>query len=383
MERPDSKKRITIIGTGLIGGSLGMAIRAAKLPGLEVVGHDANRGAANQAHKAGAIDRAEHNLPRAVAGASMVIIAVPVLSVREVMQQIAPDLSEGAVVTDTTSTKAHVMGWAKDMLPEHVSFVGGHPMAGKETGGIENAEAGLFRGKAYCVCPTVDATESAVRSVLGLARLAGAEPMFVDPEEHDIYAAAVSHLPLMVSTAMFSMLRNSPAWPDMGMMASSGFTNATRLASGDPAMSHGIWTTNRDAVIHWLDRMADQLREFRKMLEDAQDEALLDTFARAQIERDVFLREPPRRQAEATGPQVDSGEALLGMLVGGMMAKNIKRAKEIPDLMKETPKQPGVKEEAKQRLTFGQRIAEGVKRDLAKLEQERAEKDRKSDKDSE
>ncbi|HMG17802.1 MAG TPA: prephenate dehydrogenase/arogenate dehydrogenase family protein [Gemmatimonadales bacterium] len=383
MQRPDTKKRISIIGTGLIGGSLGMAIRAAKLPGLEVVGHDANRGSANQAEKAGAIDRAEHNLPRAVSGASMVIIAVPVLSVREVMQQIAPDLAEGAVITDTTSTKAHVMGWAKDMLPEHVSFVGGHPMAGKELGGIENAEAGLFRDKAYCICPTVDATESAVRSVMGLARLAGAEPMFVDPEEHDIYAAAVSHLPLMVSTAMFSMLRNSPAWPDMGMMASSGFTDATRLASGDPAMSHGIWTTNRDAVIHWLDRMADQLREFRKMLEDAQDEALLDTFARAQIERDVFLREPPRRQAEATGPQVDSGEALLGMLVGGMMAKNIKRAKEIPDLMKDTPQQPGVKEEAKHRLTFGQRIAEGVKRDLAKLEQERAEKDQQSGKDPE
>ena len=382
MEKPGSKKRITIVGTGLIGGSLGMAIRAAKLPGLEVVGHDANRGAANQAEKAGAIDRAEHNLPRAVSGASMVIIAVPVLAVREVMQQISPDLAEGAVVTDTTSTKARVMGWAKEMLPEHVSFVGGHPMAGKETGGIENAERGLFRGKAYCVCPTVDATESAVRSVLGLARLAGAEPMFVDPEEHDIYAAAVSHLPLMVSTAMFSMLRNSPAWPDMGMMASSGFTDATRLASGDPAMSHGIWTTNRDAVIHWLDRMADQLREFRKMLEDAQDEALLDTFARAQIEREVFLREPPRRQPEATGPQVDSGEALLGMLVGGMMAKNIKRAKEIPDLMKDTPQQPGVKEDAKQRLTFGQRIAEGVKRDLAKLEEERAEKDRQSPKDS-
>jgi prephenate dehydrogenase len=375
VDKPGSKKRITIVGTGLIGGSLGMAIRAAKLPGLEVVGHDSDRGAANQAEKVGALDRAEHNLPRAVSGASMVIVAVPVLSVREVMQQIATDLAEGAVVTDTTSTKAHVMDWAKEFLPEHVSFVGGHPMAGKETGGIENAEVGLLRDKAYCICPAVDATESAVRSVMGLARLAGAEPMFVDPEEHDIYAAAVSHLPLMISTAMFSMLRNSPAWPDMGMMASSGFTDATRLASGDPAMSHGIWTTNRDAVIHWLDRMADQLREFRKMLEDAQDEALLDTFARAQIERDVFLREPPRRRAESTGPQVDSGEALLSMLVGGMMAKNIKRAKDIPELMRETPQQPGVKEEAKRRLTFGERIAEGVKRDLAKLEEERAAKD--------
>ena len=381
MDRPNGKKRITIVGTGLIGGSLGLAIRAAKLPGLEVVGHDADRGAANQAEKMGAIDRAEHNLPNAISGASMVIIAVPVLSVREVMQQIAADLAEGAVVTDTTSTKAHVMRWARDTLPEHVSFVGAHPMAGKEMGGIENAEATLFRDKAYCICPAVDAAESAVRSVMGLARLAGAEPMFVDPEEHDIYAAAVSHLPLMVSTALFSMLRDSPAWPDMGMMASSGFKDVTRLASGDPALSHGIWATNREAVIHWLDRMADQLRDFRKKLEDAQDEELLETFAKTQIERDTFLREPPQRRAEAAaGPVVDSGEALMSMLVGGMMAKNIKRAREIPDLMRE--QQQSDKAQGKRKLSYGERIAEGIKRDLEKLEQERAEKERESTKDS-
>jgi prephenate dehydrogenase len=378
----NGKKRITIVGTGLIGGSLGMAVRAARLPGLEVIGHDALRGNANQAEKTGAIDRAEHNLPRAVSGASMVVIAVPVLAVREVMQQVAPDLGEGAVVTDTTSTKAHVMRWAREALPEHVSFVGGHPMAGKETGGIANAEAGLFRGKAYCISPAVDATESAVKSVMGLARLAGAEPMFVDPEEHDIYAAAISHLPLMISTALFSMLRQSPAWPDMGMMASSGFSDVTRLASGDPALSHGIWATNREAVIHWLDRMAEQLRDFRKKLEDAQDEDLLETFAKTQIERETFLREPPRRQAEAAGPSVDSGEALLSMLVGGMMAKNIRRAKEIPELMKETSQQAGVREEAKRRLSYGERIAEGVKRDLEKLEQERSAKDPESGQDS-
>jgi prephenate dehydrogenase len=383
MDRPGEKKRILIIGTGLIGGSLGKAVRAAKLPGLEVVGYDNDREAARQAEKAGAIDHTEHDLTRAVIGASMVVIAVPVLSVREVMQRIAPNLAEGAVVTDTTSTKAHVMLWAKEMLPEHVGFVGGHPMAGKETGGIQNAEAGLFQGKAYCICPAVDATESAVRSVMGLARLAGAEPMFVDPEEHDIYAAAVSHLPLMVSTAMFSMLRNSPAWTDMGMMASSGFTDATRLASGDPAMSHGIWATNRDAVIHWLDRMADQLREFRKMLEDAQDEALLETFAKAQIERESFLREPPRRQAEAAAPKVDTGEALMSMLVGGMMAKNLKRAKEIPDLAKDAAGQPTGQEEGKRRPTFGQRVAEGVRRDLERLEQKRAGLEREPGKDDE
>jgi prephenate dehydrogenase len=374
-----ASKRITIIGTGLIGGSLGLALKAAGPAGVEIVGHDADRTISGKAEKAGAIDRAEQHLPRAVEGAGMVIIAVPVLSVREVMQQIAPDLGEGAVVTDTTSTKAHVMAWAKEMLPEHVNFVGGHPMAGKENAGIENAEPGLFQGRAYCVCPAVDASDSAVRSVLGLARLAGADPMFMDAEEHDIYAAAVSHLPLMMSTALFSMLRSSPAWPDMGMMASTGFRDVTRLASGDPAMSHGIWVTNREAMIHWLERMSEELRRYRDMLKDAQDEALLETFFKAQIDREVFLREPPRRQAEAAVGKVDTGEAMLSMLVGGMMAKNIKRAKEIPELTGETPQQPGMKEEARRRSTFGERVAEGIKRDLDKLEQRRAEKQAKSE----
>src|SRR5206468_10710454 len=207
-------------------------------------------------------------------------------------QRIAPELAEGTVVTDTTSTKAHVMRWAREALPEHVYFVGGHPMAGKETAGIANAEASLFRGKAYCICPAVDASDTAVKTVLGLVRLVGAEPLFVDPEEHDIYAGAVSHLPLMMSTALFSMLRSSPAWNDMGMMASSGFSDVTRLAASDPAMSHGIWATNRDALIHWLERMAEELRRFRDRRQDAQDEAPFETLLKAQTERDAIQRPP-------------------------------------------------------------------------------------------
>src|SRR3989442_13585442 len=107
MSNLDGKRRITIIGTGLIGGSLGLALKAKALPGLEIVGHDHDRGAANQAEKIGAIDRAEHNLPHAVGGAGMVIIAVPVLAVREGMEQIAPDLGKGAGRTETASAKDH------------------------------------------------------------------------------------------------------------------------------------------------------------------------------------------------------------------------------------------------------------------------------------
>lgn len=366
----DPEKRIAIIGTGLIGASIGLALKASGLEGVTIVGHDADRSNANEAHKMGAIDRAEHNLPKAVSGAGLVIIATPVLAVREVMGQIAPDLSDRAIVTDTASTKAHVMAWAKELLPPTVSFIGGHPMAGKETMGVKHAEAGLFQGKAYCLCPTVTASESAVKSMLGFVQLLGAEPLFLDAEEHDQYAAAVSHLPLMVSAGLFNLLRSSPAWTDIGAMASSGFHDMTRLASGDPVMSHGIWRTNRDAVIHWLERMSGELLRFRDMLKDAQDEELLEIFATAQVERETFLREPPRRQAEP-GPNVGAKHQMINLFIGGMMAEQLARAQKLPELLRDPPPdEPG----GKRKRSLGERIAEDVRRDLDKLEEKRARK---------
>ena len=372
------QKKITIIGTGLIGGSIGLALKAAALPGIHLVGHDRDRANASRAEKMGAIDRADHNLPHAVEGAGMVIIATPVLAVREVMEQIAPDLAEGAVVTDTASTKAQVMRWASELLPERAGFVGGHPMAGKETQGIENAEAALFKGRAYCICPAVHAPEAALKTVLGMAQVIGAEPLFMDPEEHDVLAAAVSHLPLMMSTALFSMLRESPSWPDMGMMASHGFRDATRLASGDPRMSHDIWATNREALIHWLDRMAAELQRYRDMLQDAKDKALLETFARAQLERDAFLQHPPRRHPQATVEMPNAGRALVDLLIGGMMAERLRKIQKLPELSREGRPSPREEEkDSKPRPTLGDRIAQDIRRDLEKLEKKRAEPEQK------
>jgi prephenate dehydrogenase len=386
----ESRKRITIIGTGLIGGSIGLALKAHGLPDVEIVGHDRSRGTTSEAEKIGAVDKAEHNLHRAVEGAGLVIIATPVLAVREVMEQIAPDLGEGAVVTDTASTKVYVMRWAKELLPAHVSFIGGHPMAGKETEGIEHAEAGLFRGKAYCICPTVDAPDSAVKSVLGLIQIIGAEPVFIDPEEHDVYAGAVSHLPLMVSTAMFQLLRSSPSWSDMSVMASSGFRDMTRLASGDPRMSHDIWVTNRDSVIHWLERMSAELQALRSLLEDAQDDQVLEMFAGARIDRDAFLNAPPvRRPAEAPDPTGGQGtrDLMMDMLIGGMMGDKVRKMRDLTaDQPEKTVGSPKQQDDTADPATqaprsLGDRIAADVQRDLEKMERKRAEKEAQKQQD--
>ncbi|MGI8554526.1 MAG: prephenate dehydrogenase, partial [Dehalococcoidia bacterium] len=194
-------ERVTIIGTGLIGGSIGLALKAAKLPGLELAGYDDSPGALSDARKRGAIDVAARSLDQAVSGARMVIIATPPLAARGVLQDIAHHVGEGTIVTDTLSTKAEIMRWAHELLPAGVSYVGGHPMAGKETTGVGEADAGLFREKAYCIIPSAEASEGAVKSVLGLIGILGAEPVFIDADEHDQYVAAISHLPIVASSA--------------------------------------------------------------------------------------------------------------------------------------------------------------------------------------
>ncbi|HVP04242.1 MAG TPA: prephenate dehydrogenase/arogenate dehydrogenase family protein [Dehalococcoidia bacterium] len=380
----NTKQKITIIGLGLIGGSIGLALKAGGIGNqVEIVGHDKTIEAEHLAKKRGAIDRGEHNLPRAVEGAALIIVAVPIPAVAEVFQQIAPHLTAGAVVTDTASTKAQVMRWAEAALPESVSFVGGHPMGGKEISGIEAADAELFRGRAYCICPSVNAAPEAIKQITGLAQLIGAEPLFMEAEEHDQYAAAISHLPLVVSTALFTLMRSSPSWEDLGSMASSGFRDVTRLASGEPEMSLGIWLTNREALIHWLERMIAELGRFREMLKDAQDEALLKTFTEARLQRDQFIAEPPRRRMPADVPKVEKGQVFAQMILGGKMAENLRRMKEMPQALEQQSKQaaasPGDRGRKK---TFAEKIEEGVRRDLEKMERGApppAEPDRSSD----
>jgi len=372
MSKNTEARRIVIVGLGLIGGSIGLSLKSAELPGLEIVGSDIDGSRERTAKKSGSIDRGEHDLAKAVRDARLVIIAVPIAALRDVFTAIAPHLTEGAVVTDTASTKGEVMKWATELLPESVSFVGGHPMAGKEHSGIDHADAALFNGSAYCICPTVSSSPAAIQSVVGLAQALGAEPTFIDAEEHDVYAAAISHLPLIAATALFRLMRESPSWDDLGPMASTGFRDMTRLASGDPSMSNAIWKTNREAIIHWVDRLAEELQHIRAMLSDAQDEDLFKLFAETKLQRDEFIANPPRRESAARGPEVDRGRAFLDIFVGGMMADNIRRVSKIPEMM--AAREEAGPEDKKRRLSLGEKMEEGIRRDLEKMEREREEK---------
>jgi len=334
--------RIAIIGLGLIGGSLALALKRAQIEGLEIAGCDAQRGVAGRARKQGAIDHEARDAASAVAGAAVVVVATPISQARSVLEAIAPALEEGAIVTDTASTKRDLLRWAAELLPERVSFVGGHPMAGKEQSGLEAADAALFEGMPWAITPSVGATEGAIRTVEGLVSITGARPIIVDAAEHDSYVAAVSHLPLVASTALFSLASQSQAWPDLAILAGPGFRDVTRLASTDPSLSHDICLTNRENLLHWLDRYMEELRRLRGLIADAgQQEKLLKEFVRAQTEREVFLTKPPERAPEDQRAETPSArEQMLSFMVGDYV---VRRTKEIDRMLDE--RERGLREE--------------------------------------
>jgi prephenate dehydrogenase len=335
-----AEEKVTIIGLGLMGASIGLALKAAKLPNLRIVGHDLEGDAMKTAEKRGAVDSTERHLEGAVEGARMIILAPPPLAIRPLFEDLAELAPQGCIITDVSSTKAEVMRWAKELLPEHVSFVGGHPMAGKEESGPRAADADLFRGKAYAVIPSTNATDGAVKSVLGLVSILGAEPIFIDAEEHDQYVAAISHMPIVVSTALFTLARNSPGWNEISPLASSGFRDLTRLASGDPYMNHDICVTNPDGIVHWLDRMIAELRRYRDLIMD-DHEGLFNTFNAAQLQREAYLvgaDRPVRERVEMPS----TGDQMNAMLFGGWAADRYKKYEKIMRRNERGDARPGV-----------------------------------------
>lgn len=280
--------KLALLGLGLIGGSLGLAVRAGRLA-ERVVGYDRSAGDLALAVERGAIDEAATDPAAAVRGADLVVLATPVMAVRGLLEAIAPALAPGAVVTDVASTKAAVLGWAAETLPPGVCFVGGHPMAGSEKSGMAAARPGLFRGAVYCITPSADAPDAAIDAVERLAAGVGARPLRIDAERHDTAVAAVSHVPFLAATALVRLTARDERWGTWSQVASTGYRDATRLASGDPAMYRDICLTNGGAIAPLLRALAAELDALADGLDDA---AALDrVFTDARTRRDAWMAE--------------------------------------------------------------------------------------------
>lgn len=288
-------KRVVIVGLGLIGGSMGLALKKARAVDLERVGFARRAEVAAKAVSIGAVDRAEGNLISAVEDASLVIVATPPMAIKEILAQIGTHLPPGCIVTDTASTKAQVMEWAQELLPPSVNFIGGHPMAGKETFGIEAADADLFRGCVYCLVPGDNAGSEAIDLVSGLVTQIGANPLLLDASDHDSLVAGISHLPLLISAALTSATTKSHSWSQMARLAAGGFRDLSRLASGNPEMSRDICLTNKGPILHWIDEFLEELGEFRRLVSEDGKE-LERAFLRVREERQRWLQGMEREE---------------------------------------------------------------------------------------
>ncbi len=264
--------RIAIIGLGLIGGSIGLALKQASWRGAEIIGYARRRETGSLALKSGAVDKVASSLRNVVKGADIVIIAAPVLAIKDIFEQIAPELPDDSIVTDTASTKMQVMQWAEELLPSRISFVGGHPMAGKEISGIRAANADLFHNCIYCLTPLPKTKPAAVRTIKDMVNKLGAVPIVIGAEEHDRLVAGVSHLPLLLSVALVSATTKNPSWQQMSRLAASGYRDLTRLASGNPEVNAHICLSNQAAIVSWIDAFVDELQRLRTLIADGSDE---------------------------------------------------------------------------------------------------------------
>lgn len=319
--------KITIVGTGLIGTSMGMAIKRAGLRDIRVVGTDRDRGRAATGQKMGAFDETSGNLGNAVDEAQIVILATPVMEMKELMEAIGSLLSEGCLVTDTGGTKGVVLEWAEKYLPRSVNFVGGQPMVAKDGSGPEAAEATLFQGRPYCVVPSSGARKDAVRLLTDLINSIGAKPYFIDVGEHDSFMSAVGHLPFLMSVALVACTSKSPSWDDIAKIASTPYKNATSLVSGDPTTYTDLAFSDTENIVFWLDAVIHELYEIRQILNtdtDQKGEALKSVLAEAFLARSRWMAGlvTPESQAAINRERMPSAsESMAGFFVGDSEAR--------------------------------------------------------------
>jgi prephenate dehydrogenase len=255
--------KLALIGVGLIGGSFARAALAAGEVNA-VAGFDADPAALSAALDLGAITEAAGSAEAAVKQADLVMLAVPVGAMRSVMRTIAPHLRADAVVTDVGSTKADVVAAARAELGAAVPrFVPGHPIAGRETHGVQSSQARLFEGKLFIATPVAETSEDAITRVERLWQRLGCRVERMDPAEHDRVFAAVSHLPHLLAFALVARIAREDDAERKLAKAGAGFRDFTRIAASSPTMWRDVCIANRDAL-------SVELAGYRALLDDLQ-----------------------------------------------------------------------------------------------------------------
>ena len=288
-------QRIAVLGCGLIGGSFALGLKANGYGG-EIVGWDREE-VLRRAQQRGAIDRGSTELEPTVAEADLIYLATPVTLILELLPLVGRAAKPGALVTDAGSTKGRICRLAREAIPEGIAFLGGHPLAGKEKSGIENASPGLFEGARYVVVREAEEAEEAkeaeqrgnrrgpesaeaIAEFLEWVRRLGAEPVEMDAETHDWAVALTSHLPQLLSTALASAVWDETDEDGLPLrLAAGGFGEMIRLAASPYEVWRDICLTNSDNIGRALERLEQKLERLRTHLRSKE---LAEEFAQAQ-----------------------------------------------------------------------------------------------------
>lgn len=255
-------KKIAIIGLGLIGGSLGLRLKAR---GYKVIGIPRREETLKLALEMGAIDEGSLDISK-VSEAEVVFICTPINLIIPRLNEIIPHIKKGTIVTDVASTKSQIVSQADKIMPAGAFFVGGHPMAGKELAGIGAAEPGLFEGKTWILAETSKTKKAAMDGLEGIIKETGANILELDPKTHDRVVAAISHIPLAAAASLVNLVADQEDKDLMVKCASSGFRDTTRIASGDPVLGRDIFDANRAAVLKMLKDFRAKILDLEKII---------------------------------------------------------------------------------------------------------------------
>jgi prephenate dehydrogenase len=316
-----SQPCITIIGTGLIGTSLGMAIQNARGKEIEIVGHDKDMAQVRLAQRMGGVSKVERNLISACARADMIILSIPASGIRDTLSLIAQDLKSGCVITDTASIKVPVIEWADEYLPDDVSFVGGDPILFGDEAGIESARADLFQGVQYAVTHSVRATSEAVKLVTDLVAMVGSIPHFIDPHEHDGLMGGTEHLADVLAVVLLRTLSSSGGWRDLRRMGGATFDRVTCFSMAAPSEYSSRALMNRENLLRWIDSFQRELGHFRRLVEQ-EDGPAIESYYEVEMENRLAWLQDRASQNWGDMPErteiPSSGEFFSQMLFGGL-----------------------------------------------------------------
>ena len=282
--------KISIIGVGLLGGSIGLAVRRRKLA-RETAGYVRRAASLKDCERAGAVDYATTDLLAAVSNSDLIILCTPLAQMRTLTEQFLPALKRGAIVTDVGSVKAEVVRELDSLLKKSgAHFVGSHPMAGGEKMGVLAAKADLF-AKAVCVVtPSKNSNKAAVGKVEKFWKALGARTVRLGAAEHDLAVSRSSHLPHVVAATLAGLVLSPKQPKSQAGLCATGFRDTTRVASGSPEMWRDIVLANRKNVSQSVDAFVAELKQFQAALRKSDGKAVENFFAVAKEQRDNWFK---------------------------------------------------------------------------------------------